>query len=469
MIQMKKLILLTLLFYGLATQAQLIKSNHSEQNENRFSLYADMLSSEDKFQKINFSSSTNFKLSNASNQPSDKNDIYLPVKVMQSSSFIVRIDSVYSWTWNSQTNSWNYSDKTIDFIYDSNNQVVEQTTLLWDGSGWTNDYRYTYTYDSNNNLIEELEEDYVNNSWENGRLVTYTFNSNNEQIAYLEQNWSGNMWNNIHQELYTYDANSNQTGTLSQDWNSNAWENTSMVTNTFNANQFQTGALFEIWNGSNWINSRQSTFTYDVNNYLISLLTENWSGSAWENSSQRTNSYDSNNNLITSLVQIWNGFAWVNSNKYNYTYSAAQVVSTQTGQSWINNLWETIYIVTYSRDVDLNLEALVLQFADSSGQLVYSDSLRWYQHNVIGIDETDGQGLLVNAYPNPFHNKLQIELTMPIDRLQEVIISDLLGKDIFRQSISNSEIAIDTDEFPAGIYFIRVTNKPFISFKLIKL
>jgi hypothetical protein len=58
-------------------------------------------------------------------------------------------------------------------------------------------------------------------------------------------------------------------------------------------------------------------------------------------------------------------------------------------------------------------------------------------------------------YPNPFSNQLTFEY---LNNKQAIIsLYDFLGRQIFQQAFNNS-ITINTEQFPGGIYFYKLTN-----------
>ena len=80
----------------------------------------------------------------------------------------------------------------------------------------------------------------------------------------------------------------------------------------------------------------------------------------------------------------------------------------------------------------------------------------------------------INIFPNPVANKLNIKLSDEYFGDISFVISDLLGRPIFKknmdQNLKNSEI--DFPDVPSGNYllkFIDATGKPIKSFKIIKL
>lgn len=63
--------------------------------------------------------------------------------------------------------------------------------------------------------------------------------------------------------------------------------------------------------------------------------------------------------------------------------------------------------------------------------------------------------LTMNVYPNPFNERLNIELTKNINN-GEIHIYDMLGKQIYSSQLSGKQIEINTTELKKGMYFIKL-------------
>lgn len=62
---------------------------------------------------------------------------------------------------------------------------------------------------------------------------------------------------------------------------------------------------------------------------------------------------------------------------------------------------------------------------------------------------------VVTIYPNPTVNNLTIESTQPIN---DVIITDLLGKLLYKKEHRQQKVQIDVANLPSGFYFIRLNG-----------
>jgi len=60
--------------------------------------------------------------------------------------------------WDIVINGWNIQayKKTINIVYDANNNLISEIEQTWNGNAWDNFRQYTYIYDANNNRISNL-------------------------------------------------------------------------------------------------------------------------------------------------------------------------------------------------------------------------------------------------------------------------------------------------------------------------
>jgi hypothetical protein len=169
----------------------------------------------------------------------------------------------------------------------------------WSGSAWQNWQKLGNSYDGNNNMLADSSLIWNGSTWVNNFKDNYTYN-NNLISTHTIQTWQSSMWVNSSTWDYTYDSNNNQTGSIGQTWSSNTWVNDSKSTNTFDANNLQTGWLNQTWGASAWVNSDQGTQSYDANNNLIEIAGQSWNGTGWDNSFRIQDTYSA----ITAVETI---------------------------------------------------------------------------------------------------------------------------------------------------------------------
>jgi hypothetical protein len=80
--------------------------------------------------------------------------------------------------------------------------------------------------------------------------------------------------------------------------------------------------------------------------------------------------------------------------------------------------------------------------------------LKWQHESHVGVDETDWQGN-VAVYPNP----VQSVLTVSGENLKELEVINILGQPVLKTPCSGESVIIDLAGQPAGVYFIKITDK----------
>src|ERR1017187_7757685 len=60
-------------------------------------------------------------------------------------------DSIYYWDWDTISTGWKNYHKSINYVYDSKNNLTSELDQIWNGSLWENSYKRFYAYDANNN------------------------------------------------------------------------------------------------------------------------------------------------------------------------------------------------------------------------------------------------------------------------------------------------------------------------------
>lgn len=80
------------------------------------------------------------------------------------------------------------------------------------------------------------------------------------------------------------------------------------------------------------------------------------------------------------------------------------------------------------------------------------------------IDELN-KDISLNVFPNPSSNGLlNVKLNSTPNNNQTVVITDMLGKRVYRENISTNTLSISTNEFNQGIYFVSLREAGEILF-----
>ena len=369
-------------------------------------------------------------------------------------------DSTYAWPWDTLTNAWSVIPKarTINYVYDMNNNQTsyavqqltggvwvnsvqnqmtynlnnQQTSLFaqsWNGGAWVNSYQATTAYDINNNTTGNVSQTWNGSTWVNSSQNSYTYDANNNCLTGLSQSWNGSAWINSYQWISTYDINNNMITQLVQNWNVSVWDNSTLTNYTIDVNNDNTYSLFQNWNGSSWDNSQQDSMTFDANHNRTYVHDMVWNGSSWDNGYQSSLNYDSNNHVIYELQQTWNGTSYTNGYKgtFEYNVNGFEVYSTS------------------------------LYFDFNGVPQPYSDSIYYYSHTTItGINEINSNAVF-SVSPNPSNGKFFINSSDNKPVSVEIITST--GQKIMELTLTMASSAIDLSGQEKGIYFLRITDQ----------
>jgi len=77
--------------------------------------------------------------------------------------------------------------------------------------------------------------------------------------------------------------------------------------------------------------------------------------------------------------------------------------------------------------------------------------------NVTGIDEITSNALL-SVYPNPFTSSSILQLNTQLKNA-EVVIYDMVGKEIMRRKLTGDRMEIEKGSLESGVYFVRVSSE----------
>lgn len=359
-------------------------------------------------------------------------------------------DSTHVWLWDG-IGTWNYNRKDV-FNYNSSYKENSLITYSISGSSWQNQYRNTnYIYDSNNNLLEHIGEKWNGSIWENSYKSTSTYDSNNNEITQLNMNWdiSTSTWKNYSYFQRTYDSNNNLTSEIFQLWDepTSLWVNNAKQTLTYNVLNNITSLIIEVWNSSlsTWeFDSRNNNYVYNSSGDLVYYEFQylNPSTTVIETIAKATQTFDSNHNLINGTYEYYvdygSGYFW-DKNSFTYTYDA----------NWNPNTYETAH----------------LNNTTSLWENVWKE--KYYYRSFVGLNEMKSLSSNYTAYPNPASNLINIAASDK-SLITEINVIDISGKIVLTQTENNaSSTMINISELEAGLYTIEIKNNYSSSYKKI--
>ena len=160
-----------------------------------------------------------------------------------------------------------------------------------------------------------------------------------------------------------------------------------------------------------------------------------------------TKTHNENGILIQELYQEWENDGWVDKRFCDYTLDGFGNCVEGKWMDYVNGEWV---------DSESNYPLLV-QFNNGKSILSENSANRYratYSFIGVGINESSSFHI-EEAFPNPVTDQFTIQTDAPISN---VSVYDLMGRKIFNQSASETTIRINTESWPAGIYFWKANN-----------
>ena len=116
-------------------------------------------------------------------------------------------------------------------------------------------------------------------------------------------------------------------------------------------------------------------------------------------------------------------------------------------------------------------ETIIPTFTSQDGSLILAHG---FQQKLIitAVEENLDLQVKIKVFPNPASEVVNIQFEEPVDGEIDVAILDSQGKLIKRETIEYAmvEKQINLQDFPAGIYYIRLTKGKLVNvYKVVKL
>lgn len=377
----------------------------------------------------------------------------------------------------------------FELIRAKNPYMIRQQRI--NDSTWTNLQRFSWAPGpTEQSRAADGIYQWANNNWQTIRLITHSFvlNSNNQYSTVIEKNEFNNQ-----QAKYRYSYN----------YYTNQSINTIKVeeATAFEGEVYETNYELSIKYNSDGTRQSDSTFYhqfdqsrinyyfYNNNKQLISSVTlEGITGDSlnkvtfgyngdklsvvygvafnpntdnWDVSEADSITYT--NNQITTRISY--GFASVNGGgvafqpfrNETYTYDASGNLSTFEIRAWQNNAWVNNYLITLTY-VD-GKPTLGLRRNAINGVYEAIASSRYLFSFPTGLSTLKTQPTIVQLYPNPATQFIQLNEDLVLDK-QKVYIINSLGKrtDVTLSSLHHSN-QLDISTLPNGMYFIYLESE----------
>lgn len=341
--------------------------------------------------------------------------------------------------WDLGTNQWQGMFK-YETTYDANQNETLKIGYTWDvpGGNWVNDTRQELTYDANNNVTSDANYNWQNGQWEGvNPKREYDYNSNNLVTIERMYSWASGAtpWTLVSRFEHTY--NSNDKKILTENYYLNTTSNQLEVRykTDYLINQYgnTSAATTSIMDNGSWVSYSKIEYTYDLHRNIIEEAAYLWNSpnSIWKKDKREEYRYTPNGKLgMYSLYQgSSDGSQWIGNIKSEYTYHVNNPLLTQISYDWNSATSQWIF----------------------KGKRKYT----YYFENTVNINKLQQIDDLVNLYPNPVGNTLEINSTDAIDA--QFTLINTQGQVLMSKWIQQTE-RIDVSHLPRGAYFYTITT-----------
>lgn len=357
--------------------------------------------------------------------------------------------------------------------FNSRSQKI-QTSLeeTWKNGTWENFTQTLNTYDGNGYLIHDLTQDW-NVSWKNKLQTDYANNPDGTVQQSITQSWNTgtSQWDNLQRMNYTYTAAKKVLTLESEVWYDPNWGSFFRQTNTYDGNNFlikstiQTYSLIYLWE-----NSSQVIYTNNLDGTVSQSVYQAWDPwgygvDNWYDVERTTYTYN-NSKPITAISERWNGTIWENFSKETYDYDGSGYLIHTLSQNWLSNNWKDdaqSFITNYGNGTPYQI---IAQDADASGLVWTNVSKTTFTYTALAVNDHVVEKSFV-VYPNPAHDSVTIQ-TNGNSLDMKYWVTDQLGRQFLKGSITGMETVIDVSQLASGVYFIKMGQNKNQSIKIIK-
>lgn len=342
------------------------------------------------------------------------------------------------------------------------------------GTAWENSYKSEFIYDNNNNLIEETELNwnFSTSNWKNSEKTFYTYNSNNKATVVLNQNFdSNNSVTDQYRTTYTYNFNGEVIQFMDEEWNGTTWVKAYKLELTYSGDKISSGVNYQ-WNGTDWgygDDSSNITLNYNGNGTIGSSVSDTWNGSTWETSDRTIFSYDGNNNIILQDNQEWNGSNWTSYYKTEKTYDSNANAITEKKSYLEDGSFVAISNEAIAFDTSVLMSNFAHPFKDKTGlDFVFSGNgivnkivsktgvntrTTYYYGNEPTASVNDFNVIGFSVYPNPTTSIVTIDDSN--FSIKNVELYSVIGKKVISTSVNK----LNLQSLVNGVYLMRVETE----------
>lgn len=334
--------------------------------------------------------------------------------------------------------SWKQTDRHT-FEYNEQNQMTSCICdHLWYGGNWGLDVRYDYAYDEWNRIIRQHST-----TWDGSQNEMHYKYDDAGRIA-CEAYFLYGIDIYFDRLLYNYEDDELTSKCYQRYYTSTGWLNSDLYLYTYDSDRIS-NVLHQGWSltNSKWYNIENETYEYDDSRNIVIITTQKWDD-GWVNYSRTTKTMNENDVLVHELYQVWQNGLWIDKKNCDYMLDESGNCIEGKWEDYTNGEW-----------VDcVSNNSLLIQY--NNRKSVLSEAAVCYKAHYsyfIGNNETSNSVV----FPNPGTTQLTIRTDTPSTN-NNVIVYDLLGRQMFHQTMSEATIRINTESWPSGVYFWKTYN-----------
>jgi len=332
---------------------------------------------------------------------------------------------------------------------------------------WLQANRYSFEYDEYGRLKTfRIEQQKPNEQWQYYTIKEYTYDDLNRVSVVYSTSWNGEGYEDGHQEyrfeydevghlvsksvflnnldiyfcrwLYTYE-NDKMTSECYQSWANSTWNNNKLYVYSYE-NDNISNKLYQIWDDSeeDWCNFENITYNYRPEEAKAFIIYQAWENE-WINLF-RAISFISNGQLVIESTQEWQDGEWVDFSMCDYSFDNSGNFIEAKWKDYVDGEWV---------DSDYNSETTISYNNGASILYGYIQSFQARYACTGNVIESSFPHQ-TEVFPNPGSNQFTIQTETPFSN---VIVYDLMGRQVYNQAISGNTIRIDTNNWPSGVYF----------------
>lgn len=358
-------------------------------------------------------------------------------------------DSVLYWYLDGE--EWKYSQRQRNYIYDTENNLLEYINEIFENGNWLNERKYVSTYNGNN-ITSELTQFWENNAWKNAYLIEHEYYLDD---SIKKQTFS--IWNSIEWELYngiSYEYYPDSNYKKEMFFYSNSSEYTQVNYYYYNEINQLIQKISWTWNGTALARTSRTDYEYDQDGFLISSLSQLYVDDELVPDNKWAHVY-TDGHLIEQIYQDWNGIELQNNIRFTYQYDTQDNMYYAESFFWSESGWVKDAEGYFTYDPNNFLTSEVSKYYMGS-EIVSTDSTHYYYQTPLGIDETRRRSEKIDMYPNPSTGLFTV---ISNNQIIEVEVFDMSGELIYYNSYQASRSQrLDLTNFRNGTYLIRLNK-----------